>query len=213
MDEHFDAQARRILQFYQECLQPTAPVADADLIRDSQTRGVLDELLQGKGPLDILDYGCGELRLLNALLSAETERRWTYHGADIEDPASRHGELMVRFRALEHLQTRWTVGTLSDACKTRQRFDSVVLMNVLHELPIIDFASIIENVRHMLRPSGRLLLVDTVFLPEGEPRFVPFYPWEIEFLFPDGKARSYVSRSGIPIIFHIVPFFPNFLIF
>ena len=205
MDENFDAPAKRILQFHQECLQPVAPVANVDLIRDSQTRGVLDEILQGEGPVDILDYGCGELRLLNALLSAETERNWTYHGADIEDPASRHGELMVRFRALEHLRDRWTVGTLSDACKMHQRFDSVVLMNVLHELPIAEFASVIENVYHVLHPGGRLLLVDTVFLPEGEPRFVPFYPWEIDFLFPGGKDRSYVSRSGIPIIFYIVP--------
>lgn len=205
MDENFDVQARRILQFYQECLQPFAPVANVDLIRDSQTRGVLEEILQGDGPADILDYGCGELRLLNALLSVETGRMWTYHGADVEDPALRHPEIITRLCAVERLRDRWTVGTLSDARKMHQRFDAVVLMNALHELPIIDFASITESTRHVLRPGGRLLLVDTVFLPEGEPRFVPFYPWEIEFLFPGEKDRSYVSRSGVPIIFYIVP--------
>lgn len=205
MTDTLDDQAKRILQFYQECLQPFAPVANVDLIRDSQSRGVLEELFQGEGSVDILDYGCGELRLLNALLSTHAGRNWTYHGADIEDPASKHAGLVARLRAVENHQDRYTVGTLADACRMHQRFDAVVLMNVLHELPIVDFASIIESIRHILRPSGRLLLMDTVYLPEGEPRFVPFYPWEIEFLFPGGKDRSYVSRSGVPIIFYVVP--------
>lgn len=187
MNDTLDDQARRILQFHHECLQPFAPVANVDLIRDSQTRGVIEELFQGEDPVDILDYGCGELRLLNALLSDHSARKWTYHGADIEDPASKHAGLVARLRAVGNLQDRWTVGTLSEAARMHQRFDVVVLMNVLHELPIVDFASIIEDVRHVLRPGGRLLLVDTVFLSEGEPRFVPFYPWEMEFLFPGGR--------------------------
>jgi SAM-dependent methyltransferase len=205
VNEPLDDQARRILQFYRECLQPSAPVANVDLIRDSQTRGVLEEIFKGNSPVDILDYGCGELRLLNALLSNHSAQRWTYHGADIEDPSSKYAALVDRLRAVENLQERWTVGTLADASRMHERFDAVVLMNVVHELPIVDLASIIENLRHVLRPNGHLLLVDTVYLPEGEPRFVPFYPWEIEVLFPDGMDRSYVSRSGVPIIFYTVP--------
>jgi hypothetical protein len=78
--------AERILRFYQECLQGTPPVASMDVIRDSQTARVISEIfLTGANP-SILDYGCGSLRLLNALLTNCADRNWSYLGVDVVDP-------------------------------------------------------------------------------------------------------------------------------
>ena len=83
--------------------------------------------------------------------------------------------------------------------------DVCVCMNVVHELSILDLAASIEDFRQHLAKEGALFLVDTSFLPEGEPRFVPIFSWDVQVLFRKCEDLSYTSRSGIPILFSIIP--------
>jgi SAM-dependent methyltransferase len=194
-----DAEAsQRLFEFYRDCLREIPPVASIDTIRDSQTARVFAEIFANRQSPAIVDYGCGALRLLNALLTKCPEREWSYCGLDVERPEIR---FIVEHAQLAELpeRDRWTTDTLSNARQAEKSFDVAVLMNVLHELPIADVATAFQDIRRLLKPSGVFLLIDTVLLHEGEPRFVPFYPWEIEELIYGAENRSYVSKSGIPI--------------
>jgi SAM-dependent methyltransferase len=190
--------SQRLFKFYRDCLREIPPVAPIDTIRDSQTARVLAEIFVDHRSPAIVDYGCGALRLLNALLTKCPEREWSYCGLDLEPPEIRFSGEHAQLAELPQ-RDRWTTDTLSSARQADRSFDVAVLMNVLHELPIADVATAFQDIRRLLKPGGVFLLIDTVLLHEGEPRFVPFYPWEVEELTYGAENRSYVSKSGIPI--------------
>jgi SAM-dependent methyltransferase len=199
-----DELANRILKLYQECLQGSPPVASIELIQDSQTSRLLSEIFHGHASPSIIDYGCGSLRLLHALLMMHDQRDWTYLGVDVSDPAVRFPDSYNRLNSLPH-RDRWHVQSIATARGEVGRFDVGIIMNVFHELPIKEIAYAFQDMRRLLKPDGVLLIVDTVFLHVGEPRFVPFYPWEIRELTSDPEDKSYRSKSGIPISFYRIP--------
>lgn len=199
-----DGVSDKILRFYQECLRETPPIASIDLIRDSQTTRLLAEIFRDRTKPSIVDYGCGALRLLHALLTKCGERQWSYLGLDVTDPAVGAQDSCERLRLLP-TENQWTTQSISEARISGQQFDVGVMMNVLHELPIEDIARSLQDMRRLLSPQGTLILIDTVLLPEGEPRFVPFYPWEIQEMTANAEDRSYISKSGIPISFYRIP--------
>src|SRR4051812_43033031 len=92
----------RLLKFYRECLRGAPPVASIELIRDSQTARILAEIFAERECPSIVDYGCGSLRLLHALLTTEERREWTYFGIDVSNPAELFPESFDRLRLLPH---------------------------------------------------------------------------------------------------------------
>ena len=84
-------------------------------------------------------------------------------------------------------------------------FDIAVIMNVVHEVSISDFTNIVETVRRLLKPTGRLLIVDMAILPEGEYRALPYYPWELKSVFFECDDCSYNSKSGVPVVALDIP--------
>ncbi|MCX5886069.1 MAG: class I SAM-dependent methyltransferase [Proteobacteria bacterium] len=200
-EKYFD----QLLNFYRICLDIKSPIADFTLIQDSQTRLAIEEIFAHSSCPNILDYGCGKLRLFNALLSKKGNSKWAYYGVDMEDPLTSHQDLRNDFSKFQKMKNRFETGSILNVREFTEKFDSIVFMNVLHELSIFDIATAIEDARQLLKKNGNLFFIDTVLLREGEPRFVPFYGWEIEELFTDYKNKSYVTKSGIPIMFFVIP--------
>lgn len=85
-----------------------------------------------------------------------------------------------------------------------EKFDVIVVMNVLHEVAIVEISNIIENARRSIAEEGLVIVVDTLFVPEGEPRFVPYYKDELKILFNQYEDKSYCTKSGIPILFYVI---------
>jgi len=159
-----------------------------------------------KGSIRLLDFGCGNLRLLNALEKAKELGRIEFCATDILKPELPEGKALdfsyVDQKDLVALPAR--------------SFDVIVLMNAVHELQLIDFAKAIETIRRLLKVDGKLLLVDMAFLPEGEFRSLPYYPWEVTGLMLSADDESYNSKSGVPVVAMSVPrngipAFPQFL--
>jgi SAM-dependent methyltransferase len=203
MSEEEDV-AKRILKFYQECLRGNPPVASLELIQDSQTSRLLAEIFREHAAPSIIDYGCGSLRLLHALLTKADQRDWTYSGLDVSDPAVGFPDSYNRLTGLPH-RDRWRLQSISSARVEGQKYDIGIIMNVFHELSIMETAYAFQDMRRLLNENGTLLIVDTVFLHEGEPRFVPWYPWEIQAFTSVAEDKSYRSKSGIPIAFYRIP--------
>ena len=176
-------------------MKPELPVAPFELTHDSQTTWILKKLKEKEGNIQLLDFGCGKLRLLNALDKAQELNRVGYCATDVVKPELPVGKAM-RFT---YVDNKDLIGLPA------RSFDVIVVMNVVHELQLVDFAKVFETTRRLLKDDGTLLLVDMALLPEGEFRSLPYYPWEITGLLLSSDDESYNSKSGIPVIAMLVP--------
>jgi len=190
-----------IVGFYEQCLANYNPTADISLIHDSQTQKTLEEIFQNCSYPVILDYGCGKMRLLNALFHDYLDTEWYYIGVDTEVPSALHPLEYMKLRSLKR-DEQWEICTIDESRRFKGCADIVVLMNVVHELSIIDMASAFEDTRQILSDNGSLIIVDTVLIRKGEPDFVPLFPWEVKKIFTGCTDQSYISKSGVPIAFH-----------
>ncbi|HEY4325131.1 MAG TPA: class I SAM-dependent methyltransferase [Mucilaginibacter sp.] len=192
--EDQDKRSAKLIGFFKETLNKLPPVAGTDLYYDKQCQGILKELSELTGPVELLDYGCGNLRLLNAISKSNLKLpEIRYCGTDLQQPSAEGRKLLedtARFAGIQDLRK-----------ESPARFDLAVLMNVIHEISLYDMAVIFEDIRRLLKPGGIFLLVDMSVLPEGEPLALPFFSWELTDLFRVYTDRSYSSKTGIPVIF------------
>lgn len=198
-------ETRRIINFFSDCLKDSPPIAPLDKIEDSQTQKVISYIRQNFDSPRIMDYGCGKFRLLNALHNHLHDKGWRYLGVDIYDPKLQH-RTEYNYLLKTHTHTNnWSVSKVDVRPQANERFNLIILMNVIHETSIRGLAEAIETIRLHLDDNGRLILIDTLVLPEGEPHFLPFYDWELTVLFGEHEDLSYQSQSGIPILFWSIP--------
>jgi ubiquinone/menaquinone biosynthesis C-methylase UbiE len=106
----------------------------------------------------VLDLGCGTGTLLAALLAARPEA--VYAGVD-PDPRV----LAAARRRLAGRDVELIEGYAEDLPFASQRFDVVVSTLAFHHIPDGAKRTAVREVRRVLRPSGRFLLVDL-----GPPR-------------------------------------------
>jgi 2-polyprenyl-3-methyl-5-hydroxy-6-metoxy-1,4-benzoquinol methylase len=121
--------------------QPSLPALKANW--------VLKHIPMREQPLRVLDYGCGEGKLLRAL--SEHFPRNEMFGTDIRTPADTSG---YRFIPLQHVSADiWW-----------EQFDVVTCIDVLEHVP--DLRDTLSRIRRLLKRDGIVLL----FIPvEGQP--------------------------------------------
>lgn len=186
-----------LIEYLEQAVKYKYSVAPFERSMDSQTQWVISKLAeQSGGPLKVLDYGCGNLRLLHAIKDHDMLRKQiAFFATD-------------RTRPNIHIydNTEYTYIELNDITKMPLRyFDYIIITNVIHEVSIRDFAQIIENTRRLLKNTGKLLLLDMAILAEGEYRALPYYPWELQCLFITSIDYSYASRGNVPVVALEVP--------
>lgn len=143
-----------------------------------------------KNGISILDYGCGNMRLYNALLQLNFP--FNYVGTDfkLSDSAAK----------IVQINDNCNFVPLSEITQIdRNSFDIICLSNVIHEISITAFAEVLLNIKLLLRQDGHFLLIDMSVLPKGELLGLPYFPNEIMGLF---EPIDYIfeTESGYPII-------------
>jgi len=181
----------KFLKYLEDAVQYDDGVAPFDLCHDSQTQWIIGKIQEYvTDEMFLLDYGCGNLRLLNAIQKAGLLSKIKYVGTDLSAPTLNPNKtLPYVFETTQDIRHQ-----------SAASIDLAVIMNVIHEVSIPEFCDIIETVRRLLKPTGQLLLVDMALLPEGEYRALPYYPWELETIFFQCNNCSYISKSGIPVV-------------
>jgi len=123
-------------------------------LRDPQVRGAWDRLLREhlpEAPVDVLDLGCGTGSL--TVLLAEAGHR--VHGVDLAPAMVAAARAKV---AASGTTATVEVGDASDPPGLAGAYDVVLTRHVLWALP--DPASALSRWVRLLRPGGRLLLVE-----------------------------------------------------
>jgi ubiquinone/menaquinone biosynthesis C-methylase UbiE len=131
-------------------------------VRELGARSHLDALLAIVGPvsgLDILDVGCGEGHLAQAL--AERGARVTgYDPLIAETPSTKHGNGSYRL-----------VKAPADAIPEPDRStDLVLFVFSLHHVPAAKLKGALIETRRVLRPSGRLYVAEP--LAQGPHQYI-----------------------------------------
>ena len=153
--------------FIVECFCPPTTVGRANPRDEQFVKFVSSINAGGSGEIRVLDYGAGEWRIWECLQLAHSL-----------------GELVagkIRYEAYEPYPREKALRRLEMAYGANpfpmynriddvpdHRYDVVVLMNVLHEIDILDWEQTFRDIRRVLAPEGVLIFLEVKTLSLGE---------------------------------------------
>jgi AAA domain, putative AbiEii toxin, Type IV TA system/Methyltransferase domain len=160
-------------QFAVECLSSPNVLATATR-DDPQTSIVITDAESSATPMKLLDFGCGQVRLLKSLheaFSTTLPQKIDYVGWDVTENHREHCNRIIK-QAYKPGENRW----FSDRQQLVQShpnapFDRVVLCNVLHEINPLDWVKLFDDtsvIANSLKGTGLLLIIEDYLMPKGE---------------------------------------------
>lgn len=150
-------------QYYRyiaECFCHPKVVGQAN-VQDPQFLKLMEsiELIKNEGILKLLDYGAGEFRIwecLNLVGKSQIDSKkisYTAYEPYPKDNTEQPFQLYTNFDEMLH---------------SREKFDVVVLMNVLHEIEAKDWIDTFQKIESVLSESGILVFLEVFSLNNGE---------------------------------------------
>jgi predicted ATPase len=205
----FLVDADRIAQvrFLLECLLPAGVAEAAGWDRQQLQFTALVAARVKKGDsVRVLDYGAGRGRFASALKEwldqpeHEGQRgRIDYHAFQDEGclDASDHAACRQRVEALglDPAAHVWTKAT-DLLAEHRERFDLVVLCNVLHEIDPKDWPRVLSQIEQLLCADGTLVVMEDLFPSVGE------LPSQTGFVILNGSALKalFAPRDAVHVV-------------
>lgn len=114
----------------------------------------VDEALQPKANMKLLDVGCGPANVLAYLPAVD------YTGIDLNENHIAHARQRYGDRG------RFIVGNAAADLKQEEKsFDLVNVSALLHHLDDSEAVSLFSSLKRLLRPNGRIVTIDNVWLP------------------------------------------------
>jgi ubiquinone/menaquinone biosynthesis C-methylase UbiE len=112
------------------------------------------EVLRPEPGIKMLDVGCGPANILSYLPPVD------YTGIDLNE---KH---IVFARQTYGNRGRFLVGNAADNLKQEERnFDLINVSALLHHLADEEALSLFNSLKRLLRPAGRIVTIDNVWLP------------------------------------------------
>ena len=114
----------------------------------------VDEVLQPKAGMKMLDVGCGPANVLAYLPAVD------YTGIDLNEKHIAYARKQYGYRG------RFIVGNAADDLKQEERsFDLINVSALLHHLGDAEAVSLFSSLKRLLKPNGRIVTIDNVWLP------------------------------------------------
>lgn len=174
-------------QFIVECFCLPKPVGKANA-GDEQFRKLLDSIKDkmGNKPIQMLDYGAGKCRIwecMQLLPDADARKSQLVYTAYEPYPE-------------ENLSGSFKLYTdFSEIREKGLKFQAVVLMNVLHEIEIMQWAQTFKNIESVLDDNGILIFIEVLSLTKGEQPYgnngyLVLQDEQVKMLFADAEIRN-----------------------
>lgn len=160
-------------RFLAECLQHATVANVSGDPQSKQLAGHLRSIIESDKQIRLLDYASGKARFARAIFQAfKPEDRtkidyftWDQKVKDDRDLNDRQS----------NVKSLYPEGDLSARCSTEisdfeneNQVDLVVACNFLHEVPHRDWRTHLAHIRDVLKPNGRLLVMEDREMPVGE---------------------------------------------
>jgi SAM-dependent methyltransferase len=114
----------------------------------------VDEALQPKAGMKILDVGCGPATVLSYLPAVD------YTGIDLNEKHIAYARQRYGDRG------RFIVGSAADDLKQEEKtFDLINVSALLHHLADNEAVSLFTSLKRLLKADGRIVTIDNVWLP------------------------------------------------
>lgn len=141
--------------------------------------------------MQVLELGCGQgegQRILQRDFGATT-----VHGCDLDPQQLQRAQQRMQGKE----QLHWTRADAEQLPYASQSFDAVVSFNALHHVP--DWQAALTEAKRVLRPRGRLLLLETLrgFIQAPPMRQLMQHPREGRF--DAGQLRDAVESLGFEV--------------
>lgn len=177
-----DAEHVAFASFAAQCILPPS-IADhkSDDKQEKQFASALDRWLTEPGrTVRVLDFAAGKGRFATALceqrsgVADEWRARIEYHAYNDPKytPSEARGQCQQALRAFgvptDSSSQRYWESLAELKASHREGFDLVVLANVLHEIEVGNWKSVLGDVGDLLSPQGRLLIIEDLLPPVGE---------------------------------------------
>ena len=154
----------------------------------------IDRLKSITKPISIIDYGCGEGKLLCAMksLPETTLGKISYIGVDI-----RTGYLFkTRLNAKKYglcklLRTKPEFIKPKDFFSKKIVADYILMVHTLHEIKLVDFIDITYHFSAKLNVGGRIFILDQRKLLEKERSFVLWDRDDLKIIFSNSGLEPY----------------------
>lgn len=139
---------------------------------DIQLKLFLKCLNDNENEIKILDFGAGEGRIGDALKNLNNHRIM-YYAYEIE-----------KEKAVEIEKKKYAKKVYSKRDEIDEKFNVILLCNVLHEIDILDWVDELKFIFSVLSENGILVFIEDMELPEGE------YIGETGFLLMDRETTK-----------------------
>lgn len=114
----------------------------------------VEDFVQPKPDMKILDVGCGTANILSYLLPVD------YTGVDLNEKHVAYAKERYGDRG------RFIVGNAANDLKQEENtFDLINVSALLHHLGDSEVVSLFTSLKRLLKPDGRIVTIDNVWLP------------------------------------------------
>jgi len=195
-------EAQGVDDFYRQCLRAEVSMLGGRGRGDIQVNSLIGLIMANQGACRIVDFGCGKGRLISELATLDKIMLSTleYIGLDYETSAA---EATARECGLYDTCSAVCFGAFDEAKKWYGTADFVILINVLHEVPLVELPTVVSGATRLSKPNGLLIFHDMEHLVRGERSFIPWEGAEIAQLLRDSgfeaSIRTHTSNSGVPL--------------
>jgi phospholipid N-methyltransferase len=161
------------IQFALESLFPPAVVPYKE--NDLQQTQVNDRLTSSSKPIKVLDFGAGKGRIAQEIIRNVTLASNIYY-QPLEINKEYHSELkeltaqLQTISSIDSVDEREVLDTYEKLNEKQYNgfFDYIFMINVLHEVPLNKWQSILNTLLDSLKEGGHLILLEDQAIPRGE---------------------------------------------
>jgi SAM-dependent methyltransferase len=197
---------KEIIKFLKDSLVPPKPMEGRHGESDGEIITFSDRIMGMTTDFTLVDYGCGKGRLLYGLSNLDTKllKHLTYIGIDNRATCRKSTSKSVKELGFRQKVKKIKIMKPEEFALSEEKADFIFMINVLHEIHLLDVPSVIESLHQKLKTPGLLVIHEMEELIHGEKGFVSWSGNDLKELFDDEtfdiQIYRYHTKSGARLV-------------